>query len=354
VDGDEDPRIGGDGDARPNGDRQALPGGDGDWPSGDDDAAIAASMSALFDTVLADEPPSAVTPLTVLRRAQLEQQDRRYRRVAAVRRWGGGLVAAAAVVAAVVLLAPTLFNRSAPSAGSASATTAVSGPTRAMDLDPSAAAGSASGDSSGGSGSGAGGAASGGSGGNDAGDGSAEGAPAPDAPGRGSEPVSGTSAASGSSSAAASTSAAASGGNSPHTAPETVEGTPSDAPGAECPLPALLPANRAAAVSALPADVLTGIGSIHRCQPGDVRGTEFQLTWPDSTVTVVLSRTAECRTCSRDDSHPLSVTSADRSVTVSAGRDGITVRVTANPAAAAHLSQEQLTGIVTAVLDSNR
>jgi len=69
---------------------------------------------------------------------------------------------------------------------------------------------------------------------------------------------------------------------------------------------------------------------------------------------VVLSRTADCGTCSGAEDVPPSATTAGGSVTTWAGRDGVTVTVTANPAAAAHLSQEQLAGIVTAVLDSNR
>jgi hypothetical protein len=314
-------------------------------------------MSALFATALSDEPPSAVTPLAVLRQAQLERAGRRQRRVVQARRWGGAVAVVAAVVAAVVLLAPALFNRSTPSATTASETTSAAGPGRVFDNGSPAAGGSSSG-----SGSSAGGAESGGSGGNEAGGGSAEGAPAsPMPPGRpgdaaGGAATSGGGASAPSASSAAGSSAAATGSTSPQTGRDTVDATKSaePAPEQDCALPSLLPAGRDAALSALSADTVTGVGSVDRCRPGDVRGTAFQLAWPDSSVTVVVSRTADCRTCSQDDSARPPVRSADGSVTAAAGRDGITVRVTADRAAAAHLTPDQLSDIVTAVLDSYR
>lgn len=128
----------------------------GDGVSGDFPDPVAAELSAVFAAALADEPASAVTPLTVLhavRDGRRGREDSRWRREWAVWKWGGGLLAAAAVVAAVLILGPLLFSHGTQSttAGGASSSTAegvpfaasqgtMAGPAAGADAPPQLAA----------------------------------------------------------------------------------------------------------------------------------------------------------------------------------------------------------------------
>lgn len=73
---------------------------------------VAAELGAIFAAALADEPESAVTPLSVLhavRDGRRRRGDSRRRREWAAWKWGGGLAAAAAAVAGVLILGPLIF-----------------------------------------------------------------------------------------------------------------------------------------------------------------------------------------------------------------------------------------------------
>lgn len=95
----------------------ASPGGP--MGAGGSDRELVTLLPDLFATALADAPPSAVTPLTVVAAARAERRAER------LRRWAPGALAAAAVVAAVTLVVPMMTGTGADGGGDAGSMTMV-------------------------------------------------------------------------------------------------------------------------------------------------------------------------------------------------------------------------------------
>ncbi|OJV29537.1 MAG: hypothetical protein BGO26_14575 [Actinobacteria bacterium 69-20] len=96
----------------------------GDAPPPDETDPVAAELGAVFAAALADEPESAVTPMSVLHAVREGREQRtavRWSREWVAWKWGGGLAVAAAAVAAVFIVGSSLGTHDASStAGAAS------------------------------------------------------------------------------------------------------------------------------------------------------------------------------------------------------------------------------------------
>jgi hypothetical protein len=316
---------------------------------------IGDELRALFDLALDDEPPSAVTPLGVLRRAKLAAADRRERRAGQVRRWGGGLLAAAAVLALVLVVGPTLGNHSASTASDGVASgSAASGSAAAGYAVGSAEAGEASGGTAGAGSAGssaAGGAAQGsassGTGSSGTGSGAADasgsgrsggtpGTPDQAAP-HGSSISAPAQAQSGGSKAAASEAApTAAATNSREPATDT----------AACAWPPLRPAERAAAIGALPDGTVTGVTAVATCRSGSLRGAVLHLRWSSATVTVMVT--------SAGSAAPATSAGGDGQVSGSYPSGSTIVTALADPAAVAHLPPDTVDAVARAVAAARR
>jgi hypothetical protein len=116
----------------------------GDAPPPDETDPVAAELGAVFAAALADEPGSAVTPMSVLHAVREGRERRtavRWRREWVAWKWGGGLAVAAAAVAAVFIVGSSLGTHDASStAGAASgASTGASAAAAADSGQPTAA-----------------------------------------------------------------------------------------------------------------------------------------------------------------------------------------------------------------------
>lgn len=304
----------------------------------------ARQLGALFTVALADEPPSRVTPESVLRQVHGESRSAGGGLAAWLAsgplslKWAGGLVAAAALIGAVVLVGPMLTQSGSATSASmadtgspAVASESSSSESSEAAIDSAAGAGSAAAGSASAYGAegdtGAEAAGSAGSAESQSDDRAAGDAASPEAPMMAPQSSSQqTPSAQDSSQRAPST---------PSAGATTNEAAPASSPAVYCPLSPLSEGEWSATVAGLPAGITVKRLPGSLCATGALRGNGIEFAAADGApggfLWIVVSDAPLGRDGAASDSTVVSVTDGD-----------LTVRVMANPVGAAALTEDGL------------